>query len=160
MPRVPPSHVNCDIHLPRHLILTSRHHLHHQDFLANTHSSSAITINMLSLRRIPALRTTFLRPMSSLPPFSSSPSPPRLPPEEQAEFERLQREAAKAPTRETSSPKEGEEQLLHPDVRRGAEPEFEGDVNPVTGEVGGPKREPARKWIEGDWSFNGRVTDF
>ncbi|RPA87322.1 hypothetical protein BJ508DRAFT_410830 [Ascobolus immersus RN42] len=53
----------------------------------------------------------------------------------------------------------GEEEM-HPDYRRGAEPEFEGDVNPKTGEVGGPKREPVRKWIEGDWSYNGRATDF
>ena len=36
-------------------------------------------------------------------------------------------------------------------------------VNPVTGEVGGPKNEPLR-WgstgERGDWSYNGRVTDF
>ncbi|KAK5734094.1 hypothetical protein LTR17_009222 [Elasticomyces elasticus] len=36
----------------------------------------------------------------------------------------------------------GEE--LHPNVRRGAPPEFEGDVNPKTGEVGGPKNDPIR----------------
>ena len=52
----------------------------------------------------------------------------------------------------------GEE--LHPDVRRGARPEFEGDKNPKTGEIGGPKNEPLR-WGGGvDWSYNGRVTDF
>ncbi len=52
----------------------------------------------------------------------------------------------------------GEE--LHPDVRRGARPEFEGDRNPKTGEIGGPKNEPLR-WGGGvDWSYNGRVTDF
>ena len=52
----------------------------------------------------------------------------------------------------------GEE--LHPDVRRGAKPEFEGDKNPKTGEIGGPKNEPLR-WGGGvDWSYNGRVTDF
>ena len=52
----------------------------------------------------------------------------------------------------------GEE--LHPDVRRGARPEFEGERNPKTGEVGGPKNEPLR-WGGGvDWSYNGRVTDF
>jgi hypothetical protein len=48
-------------------------------------------------------------------------------------------------------------------MRRGAPPEFEGDVNPKTGEVGGPKNEPLR-WgsdaTRGDWSYNGRVTDF
>lgn len=58
---------------------------------------------------------------------------------------------------------DGEGEELHPNVRRGAKPEFEGDVNPKTGEVGGPKNEPLR-WghLEsgGDWSYNGRVTDF
>ena len=52
----------------------------------------------------------------------------------------------------------GEE--LHPDLRRGAPPEFEGNVNPKTGEVGGPKNEPLRWGHQGDWSYNGRVTDF
>lgn len=52
----------------------------------------------------------------------------------------------------------GEE--LHPDVRRGVLPEFEGERNPKTGETGGPKNEPLR-WGGGvDWSYNGRVTDF
>lgn len=52
----------------------------------------------------------------------------------------------------------GEE--LHPDVRRGAQPEFEGERNPNTGEIGGPKIEPLRWGGEVDWSYNGRVTDF
>lgn len=52
----------------------------------------------------------------------------------------------------------GEE--LHPDVRRGAQPEFEGEKNPKTGEIGGPKNEPLRWGGEADWSYNGRVTDF
>ncbi len=49
---------------------------------------------------------------------------------------------------------------LHPAVRRGAKPEFEGDVNPKTGEVGGPKNEPLRWGSAGEWSYNGRTTDF
>lgn len=57
----------------------------------------------------------------------------------------------------------GKGEELHPDIRRGAKPEFEGDRNPKTGEVGGPKNEPLR-WgstgERGDWSYNGRVTDF
>lgn len=54
----------------------------------------------------------------------------------------------------------GEGEELHPDVRRGARPEFEGERNPKTGEIGGPKNEPLR-WGGGvDWSYNGRVTDF
>jgi hypothetical protein len=54
----------------------------------------------------------------------------------------------------------GDGEELHPNVRRGAKPEFEGDVNPKTGEVGGPKNEPLRWGVAGDWSYNGRVTDF
>jgi len=54
----------------------------------------------------------------------------------------------------------GDGEELHPDIRRGTKPEFEGDRNPKTGEVGGPKNEPLR-WGGGvDWSYNGRVTDF
>jgi hypothetical protein len=133
--------------------------------------------------------------------FATGPSPPRLPPKEQEEFERLQRSstgafstpksttapsstpssAAAQPTRPqinqspASTPVDKEETVdarvaatgkgeeLHPDIRRGAKPEFEGEVNPKTGEVGGPKNEPLR-WgstgERGDWSYNGRVTDF
>lgn len=54
----------------------------------------------------------------------------------------------------------GDGEELHPNVRRGAKPEFEGDTNPKTGEVGGPKNEPLRWGVAGDWSYNGRVTDF
>ncbi|KKY31002.1 putative fmp21-like protein [Diaporthe ampelina] len=45
-------------------------------------------------------------------------------------------------------------------VWRGARPEFDGERNPKTGEVGGPKTEPLRWGSAGDWSYNGRVTDF
>lgn len=54
----------------------------------------------------------------------------------------------------------GEGDELHPDVRRGVRPEFEGERNPKTGEVGGPKNEPLRWGGGADWSYNGRVTDF
>lgn len=146
------------------------------------------------------------------PAFATGPAPPRLPPKEQEEFERLQKASTGAfstprtsvvtnPTIESSatvsasaetssaprarpqinqSPASKSEDIeiaavnarvaatgkgeeLHPDIRRGAKPEFEGDVNPKTGEVGGPKNEPLR-WgstgERGDWSYNGRVTDF
>lgn len=53
---------------------------------------------------------------------------------------------------------DGKGEELHPNIRRGALPEFEGDKNPKTGEVGGPKNDPLR-W-QGDWAYNGRVTDF
>jgi hypothetical protein len=137
--------------------------------------------------------------------FATGPAPPRLPPKEQEEFERLQRAStgafstprpsvtvnqtsssrpqvnqAPATSQNDISPKlsaedievaavnarveaTGKGQELHPDIRRGAKPEFEGDVNPKTGEIGGPKNEPLR-WgstgDRGDWSYNGRVTDF
>lgn len=54
----------------------------------------------------------------------------------------------------------GDGEELHPDVRRGTQPEFEGERNPNTGEVGGPKNEPLRWGGDVDWSYNGRVTDF
>ena len=92
--------------------------------------------------------------------FTPGPSPPRLPAEEQAEFERLQRQAQVSqltrPIEDQPAAPIAEE--LHPNIRRGAPPEFEGNTNPKTGEVGGPKTDPL-KW-SGDWSYNGRVTDF
>lgn len=54
----------------------------------------------------------------------------------------------------------GDGEELHPNIRKGAKPEFEGETNPKTGEVGGPKNEPLRWGESGDWSYNGRVTDF
>lgn len=143
----------------------------------------------LSRRAIPfrALSTTTPR-LSS--PFPTAPAPPRLPKEEQEIFDRLQKQstgafstpreepaatstsasfsAASVRARINQSPDssvgevkripEGEE--VHPNLRRGAPPEFEGDVNPKTGEVGGPKVEPQRWGATGDYSYNGRVTDF
>ena len=54
----------------------------------------------------------------------------------------------------------GKGEELHPNVRRGAKPEFEGDINPKTGEVGGPKNEPLRWGAASEWTYNGRATDF
>ena len=123
--------------------------------------------------------------------FATGPSPPRLPPKEQEEFERLQRastgafstprpqinqspsSSSKSQSSSSSESTSNETEVadtrinatgkgdeLHPDIKRGAKPEFEGDVNPKTGEVGGPKNEPLRWGEKGDWSYNGRVTDF
>lgn len=116
--------------------------------------------------------------------FRARPAPPKLPADQQAEFERLQRaasvsaafqpEASAATTNPATAAAGGSattpatSQLRHettPDdlnqgLFRGAPPEFEGDVNPKTGEVGGPKNEPLRWGGQGDWSYNGRVTDF
>lgn len=91
------------------------------------------------------------------------PSPPPLPRELQREFEELQRNAQMPLSSPTLSHAETEAQIsLHPDARKPLTPEFDGDVNPRTGEQGGPKREPVRKWSDdgGDWSFKGRVSDF
>ncbi|RAO66797.1 uncharacterized protein BHQ10_002809 [Talaromyces amestolkiae] len=119
-------------------------------------------------------------------PFGSGPAPPRLPKEEQEIFERLQKESTGAfstprtppkvnqspdsqvstttttttsTTQQTSSNGQPEGELF-PHMRETVKPEFEGDTNPKTGEVGGPKNEPLRWGHEGDWSYNGRVTDF
>ncbi|AMD19287.1 HBR386Wp [Eremothecium sinecaudum] len=94
-----------------------------------------------------------------------------LPRDDQEEFERLQKIANSQaaideynqklennPLRESvhsASPKQ-EIGGFSPEYSRTI-PEFEGDVNPITGEVGGPKQDPLR---HGDYSFNGRVTDF
>ncbi|KAH6621633.1 hypothetical protein B0J18DRAFT_433007 [Chaetomium sp. MPI-SDFR-AT-0129] len=146
--------------------------------------------------------------------MQSSPSPPRLPADQQAEFERLQRAAEAALSSHTTistdsagtaatgtgrtSPLTTSRHVTTPSdtaqaaqttqtttqttqqtntaagedpetaaagtfsggIRKGTPPEFEGDVHPKTGEVGGPKNEPLRWGSGGDWSFNGRVTDF
>ena len=146
---------------------------------------------------------TRLTTASQPSPFHS-PSPPRLPKEEQELFESLQRESTGAFSTPRSPPKinqspdastadvaeadnaisdrvenvaesstskferdfnkaieaRGKGEELHPDVKRGAPPEFEGDRNPKTGEIGGPKNEPLRWGAAGEWSYNGRTTDF
>ncbi|KAG6012018.1 hypothetical protein E4U54_007774 [Claviceps lovelessii] len=121
-----------------------------------------------------ALRS--LRPPSARRPYSFTPgpSPLKLPAAQQAEFERLQRKASlssafqpaaaadKDATTSNASPapQQDQDDALPAGVFRGAKPEFSGDTNPRTGEVGGPKNEPLRWGGEGDWSYNGRVTDF
>ncbi|GJD02218.1 Duf1674 domain-containing protein [Colletotrichum higginsianum IMI 349063] len=155
---------------------------------------------LLRLHRTLALTPPARRLNSS---FTRGPAPPRLPPDQQAEFERLQRQASvssafqhlvedapdatpaaatttsssssspsdtvtaaataaasDAPNTPTPTVAATDEDTMHPNYVRGAPPEFEGDVNPRTGEVGGPKREPLRWGAAGDWSYNGRVTDF
>lgn len=159
--------------------------------------------------RLLTTRHTFATTTQARSSWTPGPSPPRLPKEEQALFEKLQQESTGAfsqprtatsatdpapPTGNETSPTmeelsntapaarsseaesmleqlraratlaaKGDGEELHPNVRRGAAPEFEGDTNPKTGEVGGPKNEPLR-WgsthNSGDWSYNGRVTDF
>ncbi|QKX59914.1 uncharacterized protein TRUGW13939_07056 [Talaromyces rugulosus] len=111
-------------------------------------------------------------------PFATGPAPPRLPKEEQEIFEELQKQSTGAFSTPRTPPKinqspdsqpehaaqkassSSSDQELHPHVREGVKPEFEGEKNPKTGEVGGPKNEPLRWGHQGDWSYNGRVTDF
>lgn len=123
---------------------------------------------------------------SSLSPFKTGPAPPRLPKEDQEIFEELQRQSTGAfstprtPPKVNQSPdshQQGEVRTetnrtegeagdadgnggMHPNLRVGVKPEFEGEKNPKTGEIGGPKNEPLRWGAEGDWSYAGRVTDF
>lgn len=110
-------------------------------------------------------------------PFATGPAPPRLPKEEQEIFEELQRKSTGAFSTPRTTPRinqspdsqpeqaaqkaaSSDQDELHPDIREGVKPEFEGEKNPKTGEVGGPKNEPLRWGHQGDWSYNGRVTDF
>jgi hypothetical protein len=78
------------------------------------------------------------------------PGPPPLPAAEQREFEELLRQHnAPLAASEASS---DEVVAYHPDMRKGARPKFQGEKNPWTGEVGGPKTEPVA-W--NDWSYGG-----
>ncbi len=83
------------------------------------------------------------------------PSPPPLPPSDQAEFDAL----LKANQSIGASPaitSPGEE-VQHRDLRRGPKKDFEGDVDPKTGERGGPKVDPFKAGDQ-DWQYGGRVT--
>lgn len=116
-----------------------------------------------------ALKSIFPKSMGSTRCYASGftlnrPSPPPLPPKEQQEFEELVKAAGTTAAYGSDAAEEADAQSriqkddeLHPDARRAPLPEFEGDTNPITGEVGGPKREPLK---HGDWSFGGRATDF
>ncbi|KAL4924425.1 succinate dehydrogenase assembly factor 4 [Aspergillus undulatus] len=106
--------------------------------------------------------------------FRQGPAPPRLPEEDQKIFEQLQKQSTGAfstpqvnqsPQSESTSQSakieaNGDGEELHPDAKQGLKPEFEGEKNPKTGEIGGPKNEPLRWGASGDWSYGGRVTDF
>ncbi|WVQ99924.1 hypothetical protein IAU59_007067 [Kwoniella sp. CBS 9459] len=115
-------------------------------------SSSSCVIRSLSTSRAILDRKSFTRP-----------GPPPLPASDQAEFDALLKANATigASPEIVTNPEKGIEaaEAQHKDVRRGPKPEFQGDVNPKTGERGGPKNDP---FIAGDqdWQYGGRVTDF
>lgn len=114
----------------------------------------ALTHRIAAFRGTTACTHTPRRFFASRNPYDR-PSPPSLPAAEQREFEELVRRA------QTPLAFPEAELAMHPDARPPLAPEFEGDVNPLTGERGGPKREPVRRWTEeGDWSYKGRVSDF
>ncbi|ANB12991.1 Sdh8p [Sugiyamaella lignohabitans] len=108
-------------------------------------------IYRLAATNLGKTRTSFQFYSTKSKPLEVRPSPPRLPKEDQAEFERLQKEAMSSFNKVDIN-----EDIEHPQFRK-PYADFEGDVNPETGEVGGPKQDPLRF---GDYSFNGRVTDF
>lgn len=85
----------------------------------------------------------------------NQPRPPPLPKADQEEFDAL----IKANQTVGASPlaTAPQDELQHRDLRKPLKPEFEGDVNPKTGERGGPKRDP---FLAGnaDWQYGGRVT--
>lgn len=112
---------------------------------------SAPHIQMSIARRL----ITHYRTIATL----NRPAPPPLPREQQRQFEELLRKAQTPLAHPTDSNPEAQ---LHPDARKPVLPEFQGDVNPKTGERGGPKNEPVRRWGKDneDWSFKGRVSDF
>ncbi|WVR07472.1 hypothetical protein IAU60_004514 [Kwoniella sp. DSM 27419] len=97
----------------------------------------------------------------------TKPGPPPLPARDQAEFDALLKANATvgASPMIVDNPDKGikaaekQETDLHKDIRRGPKPEFEGDVNPKTGERGGPKVDPFKAGDQ-DWQYGGRVTDF
>lgn len=127
-----------------------------------------LTIRPATLRNMHTTPRALVRP----PPITRV-GPPSLPRAEQEEFEALVRAAGAGqsgtPDAETiksalmASGTKQETQAAaaakqeHPDLRKHAPVQFEGEVNPETGEVGGPKRDPFYAG-DGDWQYSGRVT--
>lgn len=123
---------------------------------------------------VPSVKSSLRLGVSNLRLFNDNrtPGPPKLPKEEQEEFEELQRIANSQDAIESYNRQVSEDSTreslnnpiltkndiggFSPEFKRTI-PEFEGNVNPETGEVNGPKQNPLK---HGDYSFNGRVTDF
>ena len=118
--------------------------------------------------------TSSIRFFSPPSKFDFQPGPPRLPKEQQEEFEKLQsiansqiaieeyndqiaQQQAEGSTQEPKAPIVNSEIGSFSSLK--LVPDFEGEVNPKTGERGGPKQEPL-KHTKDEWSFKGRVIDF
>lgn len=142
-----------------------------------------LRLSLAALPR-PSAALALQRSVSSSPTLSaaggpppSRPGPPKLPRAEQREFDRLVAAASTSgafstpPSTTTSSPSSTAapsdlraavsgspaEDKAHPDARKTVKPDFEGDRNPVTGERGGPKKDPL---LHREWTYGGRATDF
>lgn len=107
--------------------------------------------------RLPLLRRSLTSSATQLRDTKNyaRPGPPPLPAKDQAEFDSLVKAnethgATPAITKPAS-------EIQHQDIRKGPRPEFEGDINPKTGEQGGPKVDPFKAG-DGDWQYAGRVT--
>ncbi|KAJ9108196.1 hypothetical protein QFC20_003559 [Naganishia adeliensis] len=131
-----------------------------------------LTIRSAALRNFHSTSRALIRP----PPLTRV-GPPQLPRADQEEFEALVRAAesgqsgsvdaesmksalkasATAPSATMGKEEIKAELQQHPDLRKQAPAQFEGEVNPFTGEVGGPKRDPFVAG-DGDWQYSGRVT--
>lgn len=145
------------------------------EFVAHVTRTKIRSGYLTSMLRLRTIRVPAVRFYSSKFTTEYTPGPPKLPKEQQEEFEALQRIASSqaaiddfnAQIKEkgysdsvsTTAPNLAKTDIggFHPQYFKTI-PEFEGDVNPVTGEKGGPKQDPLKH--KGDWSFNGRVTDF
>lgn len=118
--------------------------------------------------------TSSIRFFSPPSKFDFQPGPPRLPKEQQEEFEKLQSIANSqiaieeyndqiAQQQAEDSTQEPKAPIVNSEIGSFSSlklvPDFEGEVNPKTGERGGPKQEPL-KHTKDEWSFNGRVIDF
>lgn len=63
-----------------------------------------------------------------------------------------------APMANANSSGPSSEDINDSNLRKKPKPEFEGEVDPRTGEVGGPKNNPLG-W-QSEWTYGGRATDF
>ncbi|CAO1615119.1 unnamed protein product [Jaminaea pallidilutea] len=149
-------------------------------FLNASTSASAVRGSMPAALRQAVVAPSSLRRITSTAHRASSrsssqfdrPGPPPLPKEEQKEFNRLVKEKSgqlqfnRPPSSSGGSNSSGGsgqkmsggQDELHPNARRAPQPDFEGDTNPKTGEVGGPKKDPLT-W-EREWTYGGRASDF